>query len=141
VARQRLQLLPRCREEVYFRHYQAVDVALDPFPWAGGTTTCDALWMGVPVVTLVDDQAGSDTVSRGGLSLATNLGHPEWVARSEDQYIANARELAADLPHLAALRQNLRSRMAASVIMDAPRFAKNMVAAYRQAWRAWCALD
>ena len=138
VSPERLTLLPRCRQDVYFQHYQKVDIALDPFPWAGGTTTCDALWMGVPVVTLAEEGPGADTVSRGGLSLLSNLGYREWVARSEEEYLAKAKELAGDLGRLAAVRQGLRGRMAGSVLMDAPRFAKNMVAAYRQAWKTWC---
>jgi protein O-GlcNAc transferase len=138
VARERLELVPRCRESDYFQHYEKVDVALDPFPWAGGTTTCDALWMGVPVVTLVEEGAGADTVSRGGLSILTNLGHPEWVAHTEEEYVAKAIALAGDVGRLAELRRGLRPRMQGSVLMDGPRFARRMQEALRRAWGEWC---
>jgi len=118
----------------YYRAYQRIDVALDPFPYGGGTTTCDALWMGVPVVSL----AGQTGVGRGGLSILSNIGLPELVARDVDQYIRIAAELANDPARLAELRATLRDRMQSSPLMDAPRFARNVEAAYRQMWRRWC---
>jgi predicted O-linked N-acetylglucosamine transferase (SPINDLY family) len=117
----------------YFRVYQSIDMALDPFPYGGGTTTCDALWMGVPVVTL----AGQTAVGRGGLSILSNLGLPELVSYDPDQYVRIAAELAQDLPRLSALRATLRDRMQASPLMDAPRFARNVEAAYRAMWNRW----
>ena len=99
----------------YLSEYQRIDIALDPFPYAGGTTTCDALWMGVPVVSL----AGKTAVSRAGLSILSNVGLPELVAGSEQEYIKIVTEMAADLSRLEALRQSLRPRMAASPLMDA----------------------
>jgi protein O-GlcNAc transferase len=119
----------------YCRLYNGIDIALDTFPHGGGTTTCDGLWMGVPAVSLV----GRTGVGRGGLSILTNLGLPELAARSEAQYVQIAKELADDLPRLSHLRSTLRSRMKASPLMDASRFARNMEAAYRQMWRTWCA--
>jgi len=121
--------------EDYFTLYRRIDVALDTFPYGGGTTTCDALWMGVPVVTLV----GQTAVGRGGLSILSNVGVPELAARSQDEYVRIATELAGDLPRLAHLRATLRQRMAQSPLMDAPRFARHVEAAYRQIWRQWCA--
>ena len=118
----------------YFALYQKIDVALDPFPYNGGTTTCDALWMGVPVVTL----AGRMAVSRGGLSLLSNVGFPELVAESEDQYVEIAAELSHDLRRLRKLRSTLRSRMLTSPLMNAPRFAQHVEAAYRMMWERWC---
>jgi predicted O-linked N-acetylglucosamine transferase (SPINDLY family) len=118
----------------YTQIYRKIDIGLDPFPYNGGTTTCDAMWMGVPVVTL----AGRTSVSRSGLSLLSNIGLPELVARSEDDYVKIARELANDLPRLSDLRANLRQRMRGSPLMDAPAFARGVESAYRQMWRQWC---
>jgi predicted O-linked N-acetylglucosamine transferase (SPINDLY family) len=119
----------------YLQAYGRIDVALDPFPWGGGVTTCDALWMGVPVVSLV----GRTAVGRGGASILANVGVPELVARTPQQYVQIATDLARDLPRLAELRRTLRGRMQASPLMDGPRFARNVEAAYRQMWRNWCA--
>jgi protein O-GlcNAc transferase len=76
-------------------------------------------------------------LSRAGLSQLTNLGLPEWVARSETEYVDIAKKLAGDLPRLALLRSTLRPRMQSSILMDAPRFARNVEAAYRSIWQAW----
>src|SRR5208282_4159051 len=102
--------------------YNRVDIALDPFPYHGTTTTCEALWMGVPVITL----AGQSHVSRVGVSLLSNVGLPELIAQTPEQYVSIARELAADLPGLGRLRRELRAMMRASILMDAPRFAAAM---------------
>jgi len=118
----------------FLQRYAQVDIALDTFPYNGMTTTCDALWMGVPVVSL----AGGIPVSRGGLSILSNLGLPELVAQAEGGYVDIATRLAHDLPRLAELRRTLRSRMEASVLMDAPRFARHLEAAYRAMWRHGC---
>jgi predicted O-linked N-acetylglucosamine transferase (SPINDLY family) len=90
--------------------------------------------MGVPVVTL----AGNNHVSRVGVSLLSNLGHPEWIAASPEEYVKIAVNLAKDLPRLAELRSSLREKMRTSPLMDAPRFARDMEAAYRKMWRSWC---
>jgi len=121
--------------EDYFAQYGQIDVALDPFPYGGGTTTCDALWMGVPVVTLM----GPTAVGRAGVSLLSNLGLPELIAHTPEEYLSIARDLAADLPRLAQLRRQLRPVMRTSILMDAPRFATEIEAAYRQMWVNWCA--
>ena len=115
--------------------YERVDIALDTYPYHGTTTTCEALWMGVPVITI----AGRTHASRVGVSLLTNAGLPELIAGNAEQYVEIAAKLAADIPRLAELRANLRERMAASPLMDTPRFARNVEEAYRQMWRAWCA--
>jgi predicted O-linked N-acetylglucosamine transferase (SPINDLY family) len=120
----------------YFRIYEQVDVALDPFPYGGGTTTFDALWMGVPVVSL----AGQTAVGRGGLSILSNLDLAELVAHDPVQYVGIAAELAGDLPRLGGLRATLRERLQGSPLMDAPRFARNLEAAYRAMWQRWCDL-
>jgi predicted O-linked N-acetylglucosamine transferase (SPINDLY family) len=119
----------------HFDAYNQMDIALDTFPYHGTTTTCEALWMGVPVVTL----AGTAHVSRVGLSLLNNIGLPDLIAQTPEQYVEIAVRLAKDLPRLAELRSKLRPRMRASPLMDAPRFARDIEAAYRQMWRNWCA--
>ena len=117
VATQRLAFVDSLPTAEYFHVYQRIDVALDPFPYGGGTTTCDALWMGVPVVSL----AGQTAVGRGGVSLLSNVGLPELVAQDGEQYVQIAAELANDLPRLGQLRATLRDRMQHSPLMDAPR--------------------
>ena len=119
----------------YFALYREIDIGLDPFPYAGGTTTCDALWMGVPVVSL----AGDIAVSRGGLSILSNVGLSELVAQTPEEYVQIATELAQDMGRLAGLRSSLRERMKSSPLMDGPGFACNVEAAYRQMWQRWCA--
>jgi predicted O-linked N-acetylglucosamine transferase (SPINDLY family) len=117
----------------YFQQYHRIDVALDPFPFGGGTTTCETLWMGVPVVTL----AGQTAVSRAGTSILSNVGLPELVARLKGQYIQIAADLARDLPRLSGLRNSLRPRMLGSPLMDAADFARQIERAYRQMWSNW----
>jgi protein O-GlcNAc transferase len=124
--------LPRLK---YLRLYQQIDLGLDPFPYNGMTTTCDALWMGVPTLTL----PGGAPASRAGLSLLSSVGLPEFAVSSEEEYVRRAVALAGDLPRLAELRATLRSRMQASPLMDAPRFARNVEAAYRAMWERWLA--
>jgi predicted O-linked N-acetylglucosamine transferase (SPINDLY family) len=119
----------------YLELYHRVDIVLDPFPYGGHTTTLDALWMGVPVVSL----AGAPPVSRAGLSISSNLGLPEFSTFSAEEYVRIAADLARDPARLAELRRSLRPRMEASVLMDAPRFARNIEAAYRAMWRRWSA--
>ena len=115
--------------------YNRMDIALDTFPYNGTTTTCEAMWMGVPVITL----AGRTHAARVGVSLLSNAGLPELVAHSPEEYVKIAAALAADVPRLVEIRSTLRDRMAASPLMDAPRFALNVEHAYREMWRTWCA--
>jgi predicted O-linked N-acetylglucosamine transferase (SPINDLY family) len=135
ISPERLELVPPRPWPEYVRYLERLDLALDSFPCNGMTTTCHALWMGVPVVT----RAGTTAVSRAGASLLTALGYPEWIATNEDQYVRGAAKLAGDLPRLAELRANLRGQMQASPLMDAPRFARHVEAVYRAMWRRWCA--
>ncbi|MFC7476911.1 tetratricopeptide repeat protein [Dankookia sp. GCM10030260] len=114
--------------------YGGIDIALDPFPYAGGLTVCEALWMGVPVVAL----AGDSFCARHALSHLANIGLADWVAASEADYVTLAIARARDLPRLAALRTGLRARVAASPLCDAPRFGRSLAAALRHAWRDWC---
>jgi len=118
----------------YLETYRLIDVALDPHPYGGGTTTCDALWMGVPVVTL----AGRTAVSRAGATLLSNVGLERLVARTPEQYVELAAALIRDAAGLAALRRELRQRIESSPAMNARQFARDVEAAFRTAWRAWC---
>jgi predicted O-linked N-acetylglucosamine transferase (SPINDLY family) len=111
--------------------YARIDVALDTFPYHGTTTTCDALYNGVPVVTL----AGQTHASRVGISLLHAMGLPDLVAQTPDRYV----EIAADVDRLIALRRQLRPRLQSSPLCDAAGLARAIESAYRQAWRAWCA--
>jgi protein O-GlcNAc transferase len=119
----------------YFEKYHSFDLVLDTFPYTGGTTSCDALWMGVPVVTL----AGETGVSRGGLSILSTIGLPELAANSVGQYVRIAADLAADVPRLANLRSTMRQRMRNSSLMDAAGFVRGIETAYRWMWRQWYA--
>ncbi len=135
IGSSRIEFTGKLSRADYLTLYRRIDIALDPFPYNGHMTTCDALWMGVPVVSL----AGETPVSRGGLSLLTNAGLPELVAFKAEEYLRIARELAGDLPHLAALRAGLRTRLQASPLMDAARFTRGLENAFRTMWREWCA--
>lgn len=114
--------------------YNRIDVGLDTFPYNGTTTTCEALWMGVPVVTL----AGNRHAGRVGVSILSHLGLNELIADAPDEYIRIASELANDRKRLTILRADLRDRMAASPICDAELFTRNLEAAYRKMWHEWC---
>jgi len=135
VAPTRVEFVEPRPRKAYLELYHRLDVVLDPFPYGGHTTSLDALWMGVPVVSL----AGERAASRAGLSQLSNLGLPELVAHAEDEYVQIATQLTRDLPRLDELRRTLRARMETSVLMDAPRFAHNIEAACRAMWRRWCA--
>jgi protein O-GlcNAc transferase len=117
----------------YFRIYHQIDICLDPLTYGGGTTTCDAMWMGVPVVTL----PGQTAVSRSGLSLLTNVGLIELIAKSRDDYIHIAASLASDSDRLSELRHTLRRRMLESPLTDAKQFADAIEGVYRQMWKQW----
>lgn len=114
--------------------YGQVDVALDTFPYNGTTTTCEALWMGVPVVTM----AGAVHASRVGASLLGQVGLDDFVTHTTDDYIRCAAHLAADMGALVNLRASLRERVAASPLCDSKGFAAAVEDAYRTLWRAWC---
>jgi predicted O-linked N-acetylglucosamine transferase (SPINDLY family) len=130
----RIDFVSRLGVDDYFAQWNRVDIALDPFPYPGGTTSCDALWMGVPVVSL----AGQTAVSRAGRSILTTLGHPELVAGAVDQYVDIATALAKDVPRLKSLHQSLRRQMESSPLMRPAAFARDVESAYRRIWRTWC---
>jgi protein O-GlcNAc transferase len=130
----RVTIVPRVPPADYFRWFNRVDVALDTTPYSGGTTTCDTLWMGVPIVTV----PGSRPASRSTASILTSVGASEWIAATPADYVRLAVELAAKPPAGAHARPALRERMRRSPIMDEPRFARDVEAAYRGMWRTWC---
>ncbi len=113
--------------------YHEVDIAFDTFPYHGTTTTCEALWMGVPVVT----RAGRTHASRVGVSLLTNAGLPDLIAADDDAFFHRCVQLATDPTQLAELRSSLRERLISSPLMDDRGFARRVEAAYRAMWRAW----
>lgn len=134
VGAARIEFVGKMSVAAYMDCYHAIDIALDPFPYVGGTTTCDALWMGVPVITL----AGRTALERGGVSILTNSGLTELIAKTPAEYIEIAAALALDVNRLAGLRQAIRPQMRQSPIMDAKQFALDMENAYRQIWQRWC---
>jgi protein O-GlcNAc transferase len=135
IAPARLTVLPRLPLEAYLRQYDDVDIALDTTPYGGGTTTFEALWMGVPVLTL----AGDRSAARSATSILGALDLHDWIAATADDYVRLALAHAADPARLGALRRTLRPRLGASALMDEARFARDMEAAYRSMWREWCA--
>ncbi len=135
IAGARLETHPRLATDDFWAAHARADIALDPFPCNGGATTCETLWLGVPVVTL----AGTSFVGRAGASLLANGGFPELIARTSEEYVGLAVGLARDPARLAALRTALRERLPASPLMDAPRYVRALEAHYRDIWRKWCA--
>jgi protein O-GlcNAc transferase len=127
----RVRFAPRTDLEGYFRGMGEIDIALDTFPYGGGTTTFDALWMGVPVLTA----AGETSCSRSAASLLTTLGMEEWIAAHADGVVPLAIERAADTTGIARLRRTLRAQLRDSPLMDEPGFAAAFSAALEQAWR------
>ena len=118
----------------YYRQIAQVDVALDTFPYHGTTTTCDALWMGVPVLT----RLGLHHAGRVGLSLLSQVGMDFCVARTEQEYIDKAGAFASDKVSLAKIRRTLRARMEASPLCRPRPFAAHVEAAYREMWSTYC---
>ena len=114
--------------------YHDVDIALDPFPFNGATTTFESLTMGVPVVSLL----GKHFVDRVAASMVSHAGFPELVAPDRNAYVALAASLAGDLDHLTDLRAAMRARLHASPLCDGPRYARSIEAAFRDMWRTWC---
>ena len=135
IGRERLSFVSRARESAsHLARIGEADIALDPFPFNGSTTTFEALWMGLPVVSL----AGSCFAGRVGASLLTAAGLPEFVAADGDAYVRIAAGLAADRPRLAALRAGLRERVAASPICRPEDYARSVETAYRHMWDESC---
>ncbi|MFT3817918.1 MAG: tetratricopeptide repeat protein [Rubrivivax sp.] len=130
VAPARLLLEGPSNRADYLRAYRRVDIALDPFPFPGATTSLEGLWMGVPFIT----RRGSRFVGHNGETIACNAGLADWIADDDEAYLALARRWAADLPGLARLRAGLRDRVLASPLFDAARFARHFEAALQALW-------
>jgi protein O-GlcNAc transferase len=131
----RINVVPYVSLQDYFAWYNQVDIALDTTPYSGGTTTCDALWMGVPVLTAPGERPGS----RSAASILTTAGMTDWIASSPEEYVSRAVEAAKDVQLLANLRATLRARLQASPLMDEAGFTKDLENLYRQMWRQYCA--
>ena len=117
----------------YFAAYNKIDIALDPFPFTGGTTSVESLWMGVPLVTL----AGDSLISRQGVGVLMNAGLLDWIANDEEEYLAKTVLFASDLGKLAMLRAGLREQVLVSPLFNAPRFAQNIEDALWAMWNQW----
>ena len=131
----RVRVLPRLAPDAFRHEAAAVDVALDPRPFSGATTTLEMLWQGVPIVTW----PAATPPSRSTASLLSALGLGDWIARDADDYAAIVRRALADPVALAALRTALPARLRASALCDAPAFARELERALTLAWRTWCA--
>ena len=118
----------------YFQLGQEVDIALDPYPFNGGVTTCHALWMGLPVVTM----SGESAASRVGRSILSRMGLTELIAKNQTEYVAIAVNLAKNHAKLSELRESLREKMMAGGILDGGNLAQQAESAYRTVWRDWC---
>jgi len=130
ITPERVSMHGAIQRDDYLKSHAEIDLILDTFPYPGGTTTCEALWMGVPTVTL----AGNSMLARQGASILTAAGLGDWVATSREDYIAKAIEMARDKDRLATLRDNLRKQVLASPLFDAQRFARNFEDAL---WGIW----
>jgi predicted O-linked N-acetylglucosamine transferase (SPINDLY family) len=134
IAPERVRLVGSSPHAEHLKIFHEIDIGLDPYPQGGGVSTAEALWMGVPVVTL----QGSVLPSRISASFLSVLQMQDWVAASEKDYVRIAVEAARDLPRLAALRGQLRGRMAGTVLGDPRRYTRAVEAAYRTMWQRWC---
>lgn len=134
IAGDRIEPRGSSGHRAFMGQYGDVDIVLDPFPYSGGLTTCEALWMGVPTITL----PGEIFASRHSASHMSNAGLPDWVAGSVEDYMDMAVARAGDLAALADLRARLRNQVRRSPLCDAPRFGRGLGAALRRAWQAWC---
>jgi predicted O-linked N-acetylglucosamine transferase (SPINDLY family) len=130
VRRDRLELVFRLPTREYFEAHNLIDLMLDPFPYNGGVTTCDALWMGVPVLAV----AGESYLARQGASIMTHVGLSEFVAESPEQLVELAKTWAANKEWLADIRLGLRKQMMKSPVADGVRYVRSLESALRQAW-------
>lgn len=120
--------------KIFMEAYNRVDIALDPYPYSGGLSTCEALWMGAPVIAL----PGETFAGRHAATHLYNAGYEDWIAKDEDDYVAIAVKWANDLEGLSKLRAEMRERVRASPLCDGPRFARNFESALRFMWKDWC---
>jgi predicted O-linked N-acetylglucosamine transferase (SPINDLY family) len=131
MAPERVTVLKPAHRATYLATYAQVDVVLDTFPYTGGTTTCEALWMGVPTLTL----AGDTMLSRQGAAMLCAAGLPDWVAADPDDYVQKAQRLTADSARLAELRAGLREQVRRSPLFDTERFARDFEEALLELWQ------
>jgi predicted O-linked N-acetylglucosamine transferase (SPINDLY family) len=134
IARERVLLAGPSMHAEHLRFFSQIDIGLDPFPQGGGISTAEALWMGVPVVTLM----GRTPPSRYTPSMLTQLGMTDWIAASDEDYVRIALEAGRDLPRLAKLRQELRERLRRSICGDPIAYTHAVEETYRSLWRRWC---
>jgi predicted O-linked N-acetylglucosamine transferase (SPINDLY family) len=134
IAVERLILQPKMPLKDFLILHQQIDLALDPFPYGGGTTSNHSLWMGVPVITL----AGRNAVARHGVAILKSAGLSEFITHSEEEYVELALKLANDLPRLNQIRQTLRERILAQPERDPEQLTQSLEAAYRTMWEKWC---
>jgi predicted O-linked N-acetylglucosamine transferase (SPINDLY family) len=137
IAGDRIELRGSSGHQAFMGEYGDVDIVLDPFPYSGGLTTCEALWMGVPTITL----PGEIFASRHSASHLSNVGMGDWITESIQDYIETAIARAADLVALTELRARLRRQVSRSPLCNAPRFGRSLGAALRHAWQVWCEED
>ncbi len=130
----RLELHARLPTDEFWAAHRRADIALDPFPCNGGATTCETLWLGVPVITL----AGQTFVARAGVSLLSNCGLTQLIACSPEEYVVLAAGLAREPLRLADMRVRLKESLPGSPLLDAPAYAQALDAHYRAIWRQWC---
>ncbi len=135
IGAERICFAPRQSYQGYLASISEVDLALDPFPYNGGTTSFDVLFMGVPLVTLVGDRS----ISRGGYSILSNLGLTNFIAHSKEEYVEIIKAMTSEPEHLSELRLVLRDKMQQSPLMDGQRFTLDMESLYHQWWQRWCA--
>ena len=134
IAASRLDLRGASAHRAFLGEYNGIDIVLDPFPYSGGLTTCEALWMGVPTITL----PGETFASRHSVSHLSNTGLGDWVADDLAAYVEMAVERSRDIGSLASLRAGLRQRTKISPLCDAPKFGRGLSLALRRAWTEWC---
>jgi|GEM_PF-1099255 len=134
ISRGRIDLFPVLPHPELLASYNEIDLALDPFPYSGGLTTLESIWMGVPVITL----GGDRFCSRHSLSHLTAAGLAEFIAEDAEQYLSIAQQWSRNISGLATLRAGLRARMSISPLCDGSRFAKHLESTYREMWKTWC---
>ncbi|MEI7854369.1 MAG: hypothetical protein RL553_19 [Planctomycetota bacterium] len=131
----RVEFLPRMEKKEYFAALGEIDIALDPFPYNGGITSCDTLWMGTPLLTL----AGTTYVSRQGVAILSNVGMEEWIAKTPEEFIEKAKKSASEAARLSLLRGKLRDVVKKSSICDWKAYGSKWEEAVRKLWKSWCA--
>ncbi|WP_200250131.1 tetratricopeptide repeat protein [Lamprobacter modestohalophilus] len=134
IGPERIEMEGPAKQKEFLRTYRRIDIALDPWPYSGGLTTCEALMMGVPVVTY----PGPTFAGRHAATHLVNAGYPEWVCESWEAYHQRVLDLAGDLAKLASIRRRLRQRVTASPLCDGLRFAENLDGALRAVWQRYC---